>query len=428
MKRLLKAVALGLTCLVALAGCVSGTPASSPKPADAPAPKVTITYWTPLTGGDGEFMKAMVEEFNSKQDRVTVELNTSVWENYYTKLTAALGAGEAPDVAIVHTTHIPSFATAGGLTVIDELINKAGLKADDFVENAWKGAVYQGKRYAVPLDVHPLVWYVNLDLLEQAGYVKDGKAVLPTNMAGHKKMLADIKAKTGKFPIAMQSAGATSYREFVGLVHQNGGKLLSDDGTKAAFNSPEALEVLEYQISLISDKFTPPGLDGGGQRTQWLAGDILIMPNGVWAVGDYTTNQKAKWAALPYPTIFKKDGVWTNSHTLALPMQKNANPAKQEAALIFIKWLSDNSVMWSMAGHASVRKSVVASAEFKALAHQSVYSAKLDHVIYPPTSTKILEIEPTIIEQLQAAYAGKVSARDALKNAETKVNEILSKR
>ena len=38
---------------------------------------------------------------------------------------------------------------------------------------------YDGGIYAVPMDFHANLWHVNMDLMEEAGLVEDGKPVLP---------------------------------------------------------------------------------------------------------------------------------------------------------------------------------------------------------------------------------------------------------
>jgi multiple sugar transport system substrate-binding protein len=414
-----------------LAGCGGGSKPAAPAAAPnsdqkAPAAKVTLTYWTPLTGGDGDFMKAMVDKFNSSQDKVFVDINTSVWENYYTKLTTAMGAGEAPDVAIIHVANLPMFTTKNALLPLDELVTKAGFDGNDFATVPWKGTSIDGKRFAVPLDVHPLIWFMNQDTFEKAGLVKDGKPQVPTKWADLMTELKTIKDKTGKNPMSVQEAGWTGYREWFSYLYQNGGQLLTDDMKKAAFNSPAGVAALKAQMEIVNNNWTPHGLNSDTLKAAWLAGDIGIQPNGVWNTGGYE-QAGMKFFTVPFPQLFQKPAVWANSHTLTLPRNKATNADKQAAAMTFIKWLSDNSIMWAKAGQIPARKSVVASADFKAFVHQPTYALNLDAVVYPPFTPKLSEVENAIYEQLQGAYAHKTTPEEALKAAEAKVNDILSK-
>ncbi|HYF91144.1 MAG TPA: ABC transporter substrate-binding protein [Symbiobacteriaceae bacterium] len=433
MKRIwISLVSLATVAAVLLTGCGgSSKPTASSPSTSAPeqktaAAKVSLTYWTPLTGGDGDFMKAMVDKFNSSQDKIFVEINTSVWENYYTKLTTAMGAGEAPDVAIIHMANLPMFTTKNALLPLDDLATKAGFDANDFAAIPWKGSVADGKRVAIPLDVHPLIWFYNQDTFEKAGLIKDGRPQVPTSWAELMTELKTIKDKTGKNPMSVQEAGWTGYREWFSYLYQNGGQLLTDDMKKAAFNSPAGIAALKAQMQIVDNNYTPHGLNSDTLKAAWLAGDIGIQPNGVWNTGGYE-QAGMKFFTTPLPQLFQKPAVWANSHTLTLPRNKASNPEKQQAAITFIKWISDNSIMWAKAGQIPARKSVVASADFKAFTHQPTYALNLDAVVYPPATPKLSEVENAIYEQLQGAYAHKSSPEDALKAAEAKVNDILSK-
>jgi multiple sugar transport system substrate-binding protein len=46
-------------------------------------PKVDLAFWNGFTGGDGPYMRQLVEEFSSKHDNINVTMNTVVWESYY---------------------------------------------------------------------------------------------------------------------------------------------------------------------------------------------------------------------------------------------------------------------------------------------------------------------------------------------------------
>ena len=59
-------------------------------------PPVTIQYWNGFTGGDGPYMRAMVDEFNETHQNITVESNTLGWTDFYQRIVAAVHAGQGP--------------------------------------------------------------------------------------------------------------------------------------------------------------------------------------------------------------------------------------------------------------------------------------------------------------------------------------------
>lgn len=85
--------------------------------ASALADTVEISYWTPFTGGDGDTMQAMVDQFNAENPDIHVTHSPMVQEDLYEKLPLAVQTGnEVPDVCIVHISHVPEMVDSGVLT------------------------------------------------------------------------------------------------------------------------------------------------------------------------------------------------------------------------------------------------------------------------------------------------------------------------
>jgi multiple sugar transport system substrate-binding protein len=76
-------------------------------------PPVTLDFWNGFTGGDGPQMLALVDAFQKKHTNVRVRMVTSRWEDFYTKLPAAVQSGHGPDVALMHVDQIPTNAAHG---------------------------------------------------------------------------------------------------------------------------------------------------------------------------------------------------------------------------------------------------------------------------------------------------------------------------
>ena len=103
----------------ALAAC-SGS--STPPGAGAPSsgafgkgdtytgPKVKPRFWNGFTGGDGPFMKGMVEDFNKANPNAEVSMNTLQWGDYYSKVPNAVASGAGPDVGIMHIDQLATNA------------------------------------------------------------------------------------------------------------------------------------------------------------------------------------------------------------------------------------------------------------------------------------------------------------------------------
>ena len=121
-----------------------------------------LVYWTIFTGPDGQTMQSLVDRFNAEhKGKIEVEMSVMPAGNFYEKIISAVVGNQAPDVCIMHVDRLTEFTSRGILLPLDEYLNTLGLKGSDYAEPLWNGGLWQGKRYAIPLDTHPLVMYWN---------------------------------------------------------------------------------------------------------------------------------------------------------------------------------------------------------------------------------------------------------------------------
>src|SRR6185369_12427964 len=89
---------------------------------------------------------------------------------YYTQLGTAAASGTLPDVAIVHADQIATQVYRNILRPMDALVAEAGINGEDFPAAVWNAGQVGDSRYSVPLDIHPMTMFVNMDLLALAGF------------------------------------------------------------------------------------------------------------------------------------------------------------------------------------------------------------------------------------------------------------------
>src|SRR3981081_4122624 len=140
----------------------------------AQAAPTEIIYWDFLSGGDGVRMTQIVDEFNKSQKDIQVTKSTLTWgEPFYTKVHAAVVAGETPDLMTYHLSHFAAGIASKDLRPITpEELSQAGLKASDFQQSLVDRSLAMSKEYGksdqlfgVPLDIHTLVLYYNKNTL-----------------------------------------------------------------------------------------------------------------------------------------------------------------------------------------------------------------------------------------------------------------------
>jgi multiple sugar transport system substrate-binding protein len=101
-----------------------------------------------------------------------------------------------------------------------------------------------GDQIGVPFALSNIVMFYNDDIFKAAGL---SSADVPKTWEDVIRVGTIIKEKTGKFAVGMQKVD--SWPD-LGIIYSNGGKLLSDDGRKVAFNNPQAAEAIGMWQSL----------------------------------------------------------------------------------------------------------------------------------------------------------------------------------
>jgi multiple sugar transport system substrate-binding protein len=319
--------------------------------------KPTITYWNGLTGADGKVMDELIDQF-TKETGIKVEQQRIVWPDLYAKLQVSVPAGEGPDLCLIHTVEIPHFASDGILDPMDDgVVGGKGFKADDYIPSTWQGGIFQGKRYAIALDVPQHVFYMNVKLMKDAGLAgADGRPKVPASGA---ELLAMAKqlTKGDTFGFAVGS-GANIGRYPWGFHHmlwQNGANVYAQDLKRSGLTDAAAIEAAEFWGGFHAQHKVAPPANANG-RDVFVAGKL-----GMWLAGSWNVvavrEAKMEFAVAPMPRFLKQPVVWTIPHQYTLPKPKTADPAKRDAAWAHIRWMTDHVAEWTLkAGQVSAMR------------------------------------------------------------------------
>ncbi len=388
---------------------------------------VEVSFWSLFTGGDGEFFDAMVKEFNRTHPDIVMKSDTVKFDNYYTKLTTALAAKNAPDVVVVHQSNLLNYVPKGSLYPLDDILKQLNAPMSDFVPAPLEACRFDGKLYALPLDVHALIMYYNTDLFKQAGVTK-----VPQTYDEVIKAAQAVQQKTGAMGLAVDNTTATykAYtltRLFMSMLKQEGVDILSADNSKANFNNAAGEKALKALIDMVQTyKVTPSGLDYDGAVTAFRLGKAGMHFNGVWATGMFEEQNGLAFAAVPLPPMMGQPAAWSGSHTLAVPVQKTMDPKKLEAAVTFILWMTEHGEMWAKAGHIPIRVSVTQKPEFQNLPYRKGYADAAAFAIAPPRTPAWDEIYNNLSDSLEYAVNRNQNVKTALADMEKKVNDIIA--
>ena len=166
-KRMKRLVAVGLVTAMTgtmLLGCGGGSGSDSESDTTSDG-KVKIRFASWETGYTLDSQQECVDQFNESQDKIEVVLEG--WgSDFDTKMTASMGAGDAPDV--MYMWDYPTYSES--LEPLDEYIEAEGEDyKNNFFEALWPYNSMNDQIYGVPVSVVTSCLYYNKDLFDQAG-------------------------------------------------------------------------------------------------------------------------------------------------------------------------------------------------------------------------------------------------------------------
>ncbi|NLG98430.1 MAG: ABC transporter substrate-binding protein [Chloroflexi bacterium] len=427
---------------IVLAGCTPAQPTAAPaesageaaEPEQQAAEPVTITFWNGVGAPENEVFSKLVKEFNAtNKDNITVTEVILDWDTLYSKILLDYQAGNAPDVVTMQMTSVAQNVDFGILAPLDELAAKYDFKKSDYVEVAWDGTIVNGKQYAIPYDMHPLALYYNVKMFEEAGLdpnnpPKPGEEWLDAMQKLTKD--TDGDGKTDQYGLGLAYSGGTPFRVWMSLLWQHeGAELLTEDETKAAFNSAAGEEALQWLVDLVyTHKFVPE--QEQSPDDDFAKGIVAMDISGPWSMFDFNKIDGLEYKVAPLPVVFDQPAVWANSHVLALPDTKD--DARMEASMKFVRFLADNGMTWTTeAGHLPVLKTVTSSPEFAELENHQAFYQSLDVAHYYPPILKQNELfgrEPNspFVVLVETTLLNKGTVADTLSQVEQMVNDILA--
>jgi multiple sugar transport system substrate-binding protein len=387
-------------------------------------PKVSLSFWNGFTAADGDYMRRLVEEFSSQEKNIDVSMNTVDWEVYYQKVPATVQSGKGPDLGIMHITQLPTNAARGVILAMDDVANELNLKKSDFAPVVWDAGVYNGKRYGIPLDVHPLGLFYNKGTMEKAGLDPNSP---PQTKDDYMAALEQLKSKgiQGHWMSPFLFTGGLTFQS---LIYQFGGELYNENVTKATFNSEAGVNALTWMVDVVKEGYSPKDVAQDAEYTAFQNGKNAFMWNGIWNILELDTVKGLDYGVAQLPQIGSQKGAWADSHNFVIMNKRGQDPNKVAASKVFINWISKRSVEWAKAGQVPARDEVRESQEFKSLKWQPVIAKELPYVQFPPPVPGIGDVytgslEPAINEAVLLKKEPEAALDEAANTADQLLKE-----
>jgi len=412
-----------------LAGC-GGGPQDNPAVQGAAGgggkeyngPKVDLAFWNGFTGGDGPYMRQLVEEFSTQQKNINVKMNTVQWENYYEQVPAAVRSGGGPDVAIMHSDQLATNAARAVIIPLDDVANALGLKEGDFAPLVWQAGIYNNQRYGIPLDMHPLGFYYNKSMMEQAGLDPNKP---PQTREEYEAALEEFK-KSGIQGSWVSPFPFTGVLQWESLLWQFGGDLYNEDVTQATFNSDAGVEALTWMVDHVKKGYSPRNVAQDAEFVAFQNGKNALHWNGIWHINTFKEVGDLDWGVAPLPQIGSEKAAWSGSHNFVIMNKQPLDDNKVQASKVFINWISQKSIEWAKAGQVPARNSVRESQEFQSLEEQAQLAKQVSYVHFVPPEPGIADVQVGSFDKaVNQAILLEEEPKAALDEAASRADQLL---
>jgi ABC-type glycerol-3-phosphate transport system substrate-binding protein len=420
-----------------LAACATrggGELSSAPKPLELKG--VTVEHWiqNALTHPEGMAKEKVMQQFTAQNPHgITV---TSTGGNNLEKVTAALTAGTPPDLVDGFHFNLSALFRQGATVDIDaELKGNADWKqarAALYPEIA-NGFTWKGKLFAVPLYSSYFSLYYQPEFLKRAGLA----APPPRNWTW--EQFLDYCRKASRPPEVTGYDDQWSYSRTGMLVLNNGHRFISQDGTKFSYNSPEAVEALEFQLQLIRQGLmrAHDGSPSGGYSEKLPEGKVVFQFAVAARVPLYRS-QGTQFGTCFYPLGPKNRDKknFTHGESYGFAVFKNKDARKQQAALLAAVWGTrpDAGLVFAQTGgtppaYRHTIESAALQAAFKHDADVWPFYELLPTYIPMPNFPGFAEVRAMGDQMIRDIWAQKTTVRDGLNEytrlAQQRLDEVL---
>lgn len=372
-------------------------------------------------------IRAMTDEFQKANSKITVEPTFVAYEALHDKIVAAAPAGTF-DVVLIDVIWPAEFGSKRIVTDVTDQFPAAW--KTDMLGGALATAEYQNHYYGVPWILDTKYLFYNKEMLTKAG-------VDPSSLSTWDGVLNAARAlkakKVVEYPLIWSWKQAEALIcDYTQLVGAFGGKFLSDDGKSIEFNTGGGLQALEFMKQTLNTKLTNPNSVESLEeevRKIFSEGQAAMALNWTYLFNAANDPQQSKIVGKVgvAPTPAGPSGAPGVNGSMALSVCPGSK--KQKAAWTYISYITSAEVQNKFAKSSlpcwskSYDDSQVVSALPDVV---PVAKKQLASLIARPQVPRYNEISQILQAELQNALLGRKPPKKALDDAAEQGRTLLS--
>ncbi len=400
------------------------------KPLAASTGPVTISMMMWGDPAELDVWNQIVADFHQAQPNITVKVEVSDWDSYWTKLKTMLSANTPPDVFAMDAPLYLDYQSRGVLLNLQPYLDKNPGMLDGVYPQTLQAYKTPDGMYGLPRDFQTIVLFYNKDMFDAANVAYPTADWTYDDLRNTAKALTKVGSdgKTTQFGFSADLWDMELI--WSEAIWANGGDVISTDHTKTLIGDAKAMPAWQlFHDMMFVDKSWPDAnisQEYGGDP--FLAGMAAMTTIGHWAVPGYA-EANFKWDVAPMPK--GPAGAATSVNSAGFVVGKaSKNP---DAAFEFLKYVVSEPAQKRLAqlGFACpVLKSVAESDAFLKQDIQINQQAFLDSLAFAhmkPVFKGYDEWSSAIGDGMASIWTGEAELQPTLDAVIPAADEVLAK-
>lgn len=384
--------------------------------------KITLQFWTiSLRPKFDNYFNDLFAQYKKLHPNVTIKWTDMPYDAIQNKLVASAAGNDVPDVVNLNTDMALQLASKGALVDLNK--EATAEQKNIYVKTLWESTKINNGIYAFPWYGAPSVLVYNKSLFEKAGMNP------PKTYDEVYQMAKEFKDKTGAYLYVPDYFASDAF-------FGSGINTLNKDKTKAAFNTPETLALLEKYKNFYQNDIFPLDAEGNWAKMLQLfsTGKLGLINSGAQSLSRIKDEAPDiyKNIGITQP-IIGKSGIVENAIMDLVVMQKSQH---HKEAIDFANFVTNDANQLAFAKAAQVFPSTIKASKdpyFKsntttpeglAVSIAADFLDKsADKTLGVPNSA---DINTEMIKETDEAFHGQKAPKQALDDAEKNINQMLA--
>jgi len=324
------------TLVVVASACSGGGGQSAPPLAGCNSGTTQVLFWTSHTPPDTTSMQHMVDAYNKQSQSYCVKMVAVPGsETDIAKLTTAVRGGTGPDVYELDRFTVAERASAGVLTDLSSF--GAANEQSNYLDFAWKEAIFKGKPYALPFDTDARALFYNKDLMTKDGLdpsqldISKGAPTIDLVRSLATKM--NKKDASGKYTtIGFVPSISQGWHYTWGFAY--GGSFFDSSSCKVTPDDPKIVQAFKDmfwnwssslgvdQLQTFLSTYAPTSPPLPTEQDAFLTGHIGMVITGPWVLSwfpQYQPNLHYGITYIPIPHEGDQSATWAGGWSVVIP-------------------------------------------------------------------------------------------------------------